>query len=306
MQFVYPVYGECEFSALYECNGYKTFNDSFYPIQDLDGSLTKEFVDVCKEKYQSIGIAAWKDRFCERNHRKPSFLDVGCGRGQQLLVFDELGFDVTGIDMSPIQVDWIKQRSNFPVITASWEDFPSDRRFDCVLASHVIEHVSAPVLFMRKLLSLLEPDGLLLIETPVIFDHGSSQEKYCDIYHTLFFDHFTLTLLAAHVGLRLMNSVNVNFLEGRGTYCIHVLASFTRDSELDLASIDPLYIRSLRASYDTTLRDFEKWGRAYLDQNCPGLVKRIRDYWMRHGSVATCRAILDRAKSKIVGSGFAF
>lgn len=48
--------------------------------------------------------------------------------------------------------------------------FLSEERFDCCIATHVIEHVYQPAEFMRNLFDRLDPGGALVISTP---DMGS-------------------------------------------------------------------------------------------------------------------------------------
>ena len=75
-----------------------------------------------------------------------AILDVGyfddCFKG--LLRPD---FDYFGIDPSPV-----KLIDGMPKVSV--EDFVSDKKFDIVIASNIMEHVNDPVLVMRKLKEL--------------------------------------------------------------------------------------------------------------------------------------------------------
>src|SRR5687767_3334332 len=120
--------------------------------------------------------------------------------GRHLAVFDRLGFDVTGIDTNPKEIEYVRSRGFRGVVTSLDALGATGERFDCVLASHLIEHIIDIDAFLRQVSACLAPGGLLLVETPLRQDLGRAEERYRDIYHTLFFDHFTLALAAAKHG----------------------------------------------------------------------------------------------------------
>ncbi len=78
--------------------------------------------------------------------------------------------------------------------------------FDCVIATHVIEHVYHPHEFVRALLKYLRPGGCLLVAAP---DMGSFWRKLMGRHwpsfklpeHVLYFDRATLTKLLEECGV---------------------------------------------------------------------------------------------------------
>ena len=46
--------------------------------------------------------------------------------------------------------------------------FPRERKFDCVLAIQVIEHVYQPLTFVKQLINHTQPGGHIIIATPDI------------------------------------------------------------------------------------------------------------------------------------------
>jgi len=185
---------------------------------------------------------------------------VGCGLGTNLVTFQEMGFDVLGIDLSPYQVDYVTQRLGLPAQLSALEEFQPSRQFDCVLASHLIEHVALPHVFMDKVLSLLSPKGLLLVETPFLADWGRVEGRYADIYHSLFFDHFTLTLLGSMHGLQLRGVSHVTWRLGT-MYHVYMLLSFNRSEVLDGVDLTRSQLEWLRQCYDASHDAISQWGR---------------------------------------------
>ncbi|MDR3640150.1 MAG: class I SAM-dependent methyltransferase [Humidesulfovibrio sp.] len=94
-------------------------------------------------------------------------LDVGCGNGVLLKSFGALkpGWRLCGLDLDDRSRNVVKA---LPGV----EDFYScdltqvPGQFDMVSMMHCLEHVPAPVEFLRKTAALMAPGGLLLIEVP--------------------------------------------------------------------------------------------------------------------------------------------
>lgn len=96
-------------------------------------------------------------------------LDVGCGAGDLMSVAQELGYEVTGIDISKTSAAICRQR-HLDARAADFLacDFP--RRFDVITMWDVVAHLSDPAAFVSRARALLAPQGILLIKTPVSGD----------------------------------------------------------------------------------------------------------------------------------------
>ena len=100
-------------------------------------------------------------------YKKPGrLLDLGCGRGEHMAVFAQLGFDVAGVDISPRAPELAK---GYHVEVADLErdplPFPSNS-FDFVFSKSVIEHMCHPERLLSKALEALRPGGTAVIMTP--------------------------------------------------------------------------------------------------------------------------------------------
>lgn len=92
--------------------------------------------------------------------------DVGCGRGEFLQGFKELGLDAYGLDLRRFEGKLLDQ---FDIRTANIERerFPyDDEMFDLVFSKSVIEHLHNPENFMRECWRILRPGGRIIIMTP--------------------------------------------------------------------------------------------------------------------------------------------
>ena len=93
-------------------------------------------------------------------------LEIGCGRGDFLEAFQELGADCYGLDQAESAV---KKLRHLQVKKAdvSKEPFPfEDNAFDIVYHKSLIEHLYSPEHLMRETYRVLKPGGRVIILTP--------------------------------------------------------------------------------------------------------------------------------------------
>lgn len=113
---------------------------------------------IGRRKYQQI--AAYFE--------KPgSILDVGCGLGELLSIFDENGWSCLGVEFNELSAGYAREKFGLDIIQKSIFDFDAgEQRFDCIMLWGVLEHFTQPVEVLRKVYQLLGSGGLLVLEVP--------------------------------------------------------------------------------------------------------------------------------------------
>lgn len=93
-------------------------------------------------------------------------LDIGCGQGLALKLFEERGFRPVGITLNQEDVQVCRQQGfTVAAMDQSFLDFP-DTCFDLLWARHVVEHSLFPYFTLVEYRRVLKEGGVLYLEVP--------------------------------------------------------------------------------------------------------------------------------------------
>ena len=96
-----------------------------------------------------------------------SVLDVGSGGGRHAAAFHDNGASVVCIDLgTSIYFQKREVRPGIEVINTNFESYRSDRKFDLVWCSHVLEHQRNVGAFLERLILNCAPGGHVCISVP--------------------------------------------------------------------------------------------------------------------------------------------
>jgi len=132
-------------------------------------------------------------------------LEIGCGYGY-LLDEARLFFDRrVGTEFSPQGAE-IARTTGADVFVGGIEQIPPEAKFDCVIATQVIEHVYQPLPFVTQIAERTTPGGHIVLATPNIGGvlskfMGRRWPSFKAPEHVVYFDFATLSALARRAGL---------------------------------------------------------------------------------------------------------
>jgi SAM-dependent methyltransferase len=102
------------------------------------------------------------------DYKFDTVLDVGAGFGEHSQVLHDSGKTVWALDFGTSVYANTNFESSDAIdkIYANFYDVKFDRQFDCIWASHVLEHQPDPGLFIRKCAELTKIGGVIAITVP--------------------------------------------------------------------------------------------------------------------------------------------
>lgn len=108
-------------------------------------------------------------------------LEVGCSSGYVGATLAAKGHRVTGVEPDPIAADGARARlaEVHTVDADGFFDAHPERRFDAILFGDVLEHIVDPAGTLRRCVSGLADDGVIVISLPCI-THGSIRAMLLD------------------------------------------------------------------------------------------------------------------------------
>jgi 2-polyprenyl-3-methyl-5-hydroxy-6-metoxy-1,4-benzoquinol methylase len=205
---------ECDQCGLISLSPWPTNEeiDSFYPSSYRPyRTATSMLTNRVASTLRRVMIAPYSLRFGRPGMESPPqgrgrLLDVGCGAGVFLGRMCDLGWDATGIDISPVALK--AARYNAPrarLHLATLDNVPFDGPYDLIVMQHVLEHVTHPAECLAKCFDLLAPSGVLCIAIPNIGSFEANVFSRCWIgldipRHLVHFRESVLTKLLERCG----------------------------------------------------------------------------------------------------------
>jgi len=179
----------------------KYYPGSYYIPKNLSARLAKPY-SMLMEKRKAAGISKYK--------KSGRILDVGCGAGDFLSVFDVKKWERFGLDISKEACTVAGKKLGKNIFHGELANcqFPN-KYFDVITLNHVLEHMARPREEMNKIFRVLKDDGILFIRIPNI---ESTQFRitrefwlHLDVpRHIYFYSEKTARLLLEESGFRVI------------------------------------------------------------------------------------------------------
>ena len=98
--------------------------------------------------------------------QKTAVLDIGSGMGTFLYAAKSYYKEAVGLDVSVNMARFVEKQLGVKVYITQLENFEYSKKFSLIHMSHVLEHVPNPVEWLEKAKSLLDTNGVLVINIP--------------------------------------------------------------------------------------------------------------------------------------------
>lgn len=167
-------------------------------VYDYDASATEQMIDSSWTE-----LVKWLTPSVPSSQRR--MLDVGCNRGLLLEAARRQGWQVSGVELSPVAAQRARETYGLTVYPAL-DALPAGAKFDLITLWHVLEHVHTPVEFLRTVAGYLANPGLLAIQVPdfgAVHEYrarGAESGILCAV-HNFYFTGESLLNVARQAGL---------------------------------------------------------------------------------------------------------
>jgi len=175
----------------YLCSSCQTLFLHPKPIKKKNDNYYKKHLDYSAgiENQKRIQIQAKKIINKLKNYSKngKSLLDIGAGYGYFINLAKKLGLEPTGIEPAK-KILSVNNKHILPFAFDLYRKNGLKKKFNFITLIHVIEHLTDPKTTINEAISMLEPKGVLYIETPNFDSHLYNREK----------DHYTFLTPPVH------------------------------------------------------------------------------------------------------------
>jgi len=143
----------------------------------LFGRYTPDYWETYSEKISETAVDPQRNQavytpplsYLEMVRRNGRVLDVGCASGEFLAAAGARGWELYGVEPSPIGAAQAECVPGATIHTGTLDTAPwADAYFDGVAFFEVIEHLQSPRAYIEKIGRLLRPGGMLVMSTPNI------------------------------------------------------------------------------------------------------------------------------------------
>jgi 2-polyprenyl-3-methyl-5-hydroxy-6-metoxy-1,4-benzoquinol methylase len=207
LNLVHPLPEVAQVSVHYDLPKYYTHGTSHIP-EVVPTFLNRAITHLAWRTDRGIGFDPSEVR--GSNGSRSKVLDIGCGSGNLLQRFADLGMETYGVD--PDNTARLEaEKKGHLAYPGTAEALPSElagKKFDVVTMTHVLEHCLSPYRALENARTLLAEDGVFYCEVPnagstYFQTYGQISEMLDVPRHLYLFRKKDLEVLAKAVGLEI-------------------------------------------------------------------------------------------------------
>ena len=208
------------------CEGCGNLYSRYFPTEFLQLGVAPKVLSptpnrMVTRQVQASSLHTWCNILNKIRAYTPgtSLLEVGVGQGHLIAVAQEMGYDVTAVELLETEAQDTADLLGLPVICGDFLHLEEDRQVDIITMGDVIEHLQRPVDGLKKAHALLKDHGILWLSTPNYESSFTSMLKafdpmWCEPYHITYFSRRGLLPILEQVGFELLEYTVSNRYNG--------------------------------------------------------------------------------------------
>ena len=163
----------CKHCGLIRSNPYytqETLND-FYNNEYRNWYILGERDDEkFFENQHNIGknYLANIEKFLNKSLEGETVYEIGCGMGGILKAFKDKICTIKGVDLGEEYINIGRDKYNLDLEAAEWQILKKYQKADILILSHVLEHITTPIDFLKDIREIIKDEGLLYVAVPTI------------------------------------------------------------------------------------------------------------------------------------------
>lgn len=151
-------------------------------------------------------------RLIRKYRRDGKIYDIGCGFGHFLLTGKQLGYDVSGVEMSRANASYVRGILGIRIDEGDFLAKKEGTRYDILTIWDVLEHLDRPDRVIEKASRMTRAGGYLFIQVPALDSFLASVLKggwwALGLDHVNYFSRRTMTLLLNRYGFEIQKAVS--------------------------------------------------------------------------------------------------
>lgn len=198
--------------------------------------------------------------------KNASILDIGCANGGLLVELKKLGYNnLTGLDPSINCVQNVMTRDIIAFkggVFSINSSISSNKNFDCIILSHVLEHIYDLKLAVSCIVEKLNNNGILYIEVPDASDyinHYIVPYYYFDCEHINHFDENSLNNLFFQNNFDLLYYAKKEIYVSNNKLYPAIYALYKKRARVNYKIVSSSKVRNNIISYIEKSRNCDKW-----------------------------------------------
>lgn len=271
-------------SDLYACESFKiknvpsatfTFSEKIVDLNIVEckrcGAVQLQNVPLSEDYdvvYRSIGISSYREEKKEQlknlilkyNLFGTNCLEVGCGDGQYLEIFRELGIVCDGIEKGYENYTSCINKG-FLVFGGNLSEYIDDK-YDTLFSFYFLEHTPTPNILISNMYEILNPGGICVVEVPN-YDQIEKENIWLEFTkdHRIYFRKRTLQ----HLFLR--NGFEIEEIQENSNLCLTIIARKPFKNTFEkMKESYTLDIQKLKNQIDLLQNDFCVYGAGHYSQ----------------------------------------
>mgnify|MGYP003956015439 CR=1 FL=1 len=144
-----------------------------------------------------------------------NILEIGAGSGSGLIMFEKIGFTVTGIEPDSENARLLNDKLiNGKCFAGNFEDIKFTEKFDIIWMYHVTEHIPEPDRLLKYCYENLTNNGVVIIAVPDCDNPESMIDSISNPDHIFHFSKHSLEILARNSGFKIEKCDSVSPIKG--------------------------------------------------------------------------------------------